>query len=131
MSHANGPRVPAEFWRSSALALFSAMLTGFGTWLIFGKDSVSRPEMEKYVQENSPWARDRGHVIEASAAQRALSVETTAKLQSVIVAQARAETKLDAMRDDLNDMKKRLAMLKGGITNGGDDNDCVGLFPSD
>lgn len=60
--------------------LSSAILTGGAFWLQVGRDKISRLDMENYVAQSSPWARERGEIMAILRA----NAETATRLEHAI-----------------------------------------------
>lgn len=44
--------------------LLAALLTGTGSWLAWGRQTVSRAQVEKMIQNESPYVRDRLYILD-------------------------------------------------------------------
>lgn len=67
--------------------LATALVTGAGCWLVFGQDSVSRPEMVDYVQERAPWVIERGAVKAEVATTRRDVAKIESSINRMLIAQ--------------------------------------------
>jgi len=87
-------------------ALTSILLTGAASWMVFGQDKVTRPELMEHVKTRSPWIMERG---ETTAAIKS-NAESVGKLekavgrmlmaqQELIIEQRVLVTKVDALLD--------------------------------
>lgn len=52
-----------EFWKMVAAVTLSVIVTGATAWITFGKDKVNREEMVEYIQNQTPWVRERGEIL--------------------------------------------------------------------
>lgn len=91
-------------------ALLGIVVTGSGSWLVFGADKVTRQEMREHVENNSPWARERGGVLSSLRSVEAQVEALRAKLDQVAEAQVQmlVELKLTSQKvDRLLNQKER------------------------
>lgn len=102
-------RAADEVWRALAIGVLSCLVTGLGAWLAFGKDMVSRTEMEHYVQEQGPWVRERAAVVADVNAAKTTNVQLAAQVQSLLVENAKLSAKLDRVLEELSEMKRARA----------------------
>jgi hypothetical protein len=93
---------------SSTLAI---IVTGAGSWMVFGHEKVTRPEMEtyveKYLSQNSPWKNERGEITSA----QKRNTENIAALSSSVSALVKAQTDTTV---ELRVLVERVEMLLRG-----------------
>jgi hypothetical protein len=67
--------------------LSSTVVTGVAAWLTLGRHAVTRTELVEYVQDQSPWLRDRGRLQVLMEAQGKNIDKLTVAVESLIRAQ--------------------------------------------
>ena len=50
-------------WKLIASIALSCIVTGAAAWMTFGRDKICRSEMVDYVQNQAPWAKERGEIM--------------------------------------------------------------------
>lgn len=102
-----------NIWRTIASCTVTALFTGLCAWLSFGRDTVSRADLEKHTETASPWVRDKGAVVEAIGALKSANVLLLTDVASLKADAGKINVKLDRLIDDVNELKpKRVLGLK-------------------
>lgn len=56
-------RNASSVWRTIALAQIGVIVTGVGSWLLLGREAVTRTELPPMVAQASPWMIDKPNVF--------------------------------------------------------------------
>lgn len=90
-----------DIWKQTAIILAAILVSIIGSWVSFGRDTVSKAEVQNLIALNSPYAQDRTGIAKELQA---------IKDQSVLLQQAH-----DTMAARLNNLAERIAALEGTI----------------
>jgi hypothetical protein len=52
----------ASFWKTIALVLLTANISGIGSWLVFGRDTVHHSEIDQIMSTRAPYIHDRQRI---------------------------------------------------------------------
>lgn len=52
----------AAFWKTIALVLITGNISGIGSWLIFGRDTVHHSEIDQIMSTRAPYIHDRQRI---------------------------------------------------------------------
>jgi len=102
-------------WQLLVSIMASSMLTGTGAWLVFGMNTVSKADMVEYVQNQTPWVRDRGLITsDVNKNSKEIShlkdlIEKSALSQNQLVIEQRVlVTKFEDLKEKIDNLIKKL-----------------------
>lgn len=55
-------RGSADLWKQAAIFLSAILISAFGSWVAFGRNSISKADVQNLIAVNSPYAQDRGGI---------------------------------------------------------------------
>jgi len=100
----NGKPNGIALWRTLAIALASALATGVGSYLLIGRDVISRVELEKArvemnenLAQRSPYTADKPFILKALEDNREAVGKLIEEMAKVGRDQSSINTKLDIL----------------------------------
>jgi peptidoglycan hydrolase CwlO-like protein len=91
----------SDVWKQIAIILAAILVSIVGSWVSFGRDTVTKAEVQNLIALNSPYAQDRTGIAK----------ELQALKEQIIILQQDHET----LSARLNNLAERIASLEGVV----------------
>lgn len=83
------------FWKTIAVTLLGALVTGASAWLVFGQGAVTREEAARMVVEQSPYIADRKLILETLATNSRVLEKVSENVNAIKIEQVRLSERLE------------------------------------
>lgn len=90
-----------DLWKQTAIILAAILVSILASWVSFGRDTVTKSEVQNLISLNSPYAQDRTGIAK----------ELQALKEQIVILQQDHEN----MSTRLNNLAERIAALEGVV----------------
>lgn len=97
-----------NFWQTVATASIGMVVTLIGFWVGLGKKIVSREEIAKMIQNDSPYAHDRQFIMERLATNKETQTALSITLQKVIEVMNELKVQIATLGKTLEALEERI-----------------------
>lgn len=97
-----------NFWQTVATVSVSIIVTLLGFWVSIGKKIVSREEISKMIQNDSPYAHDRQFIMERLATNKETQTALSITLQKVIEVMNELKVQIATLGKTLEALEERI-----------------------
>jgi hypothetical protein len=96
------------FWQSLASLTIGVLVTLIGFWAGIGRKIVSKEEITKMIENNSPYCQDRQFIMERLATNKETQVALSVTLQKVIEVMNELKIQIATLGKTLEALEERI-----------------------
>ncbi len=97
-----------HFWQTLATASVGIIVTLVGFWVGVGRKIVSRDEISKMIQSDSPYCQDRQYIMERLATNKETQTALSVTLQKVIEVMNELKVQIATLGKTLEALEERI-----------------------
>lgn len=97
-----------EFWQTTATVSISIVVTLVGFWVSIGRKIMSREEISKMIQTDSPYTQDRQFIMERLATNKETQLALSITLQKVIEVMNELKVQIATLGKTLEALEERI-----------------------
>jgi hypothetical protein len=97
-----------HFWQSLATASIGIIVTLIGFWVSIGKKIVTKEEITKMIQNETPYCKDREFIMERLATNKETQVALSITLQKVIEVMHELKIQIATLGKTLEALEERI-----------------------
>ena len=97
-----------NFWQSVATLTIGILVSSIGFWISLGKKIISREEINRMIQNDSPYNQDRQFIMERLATNKETQIALSITLQKVIEVMNELKVQIATLGKTLEALEERI-----------------------